>query len=186
MDVLDRFHLFVRRADELAARPLVRQGGRIEFTVQFEAMRSLRMGTREPDEEQLRSFLMALRPFVSPKEPIFLDRVYNLCHQRLRSETFRNYLVEARKAWKRSTQQGSLRFLVDDQRLSPADAADLWINGYYFHADLEKERRLKQLNPSGGVISRYQFLEYCLDAARQVLYVRNVLLRAIGDGLIDP
>jgi hypothetical protein len=60
----------------------------------------MRFELRQPDEEELRSFLLTFRKFVSEREDVHLFPIHNMLEPLLTSEELRKYLREARSAWK--------------------------------------------------------------------------------------
>lgn len=58
-----------------------------------------KLSTGQPDEDDLRSFLLTLRQFLMPSEPVFLFRMFNLAHKHLTSEELRTDLAASRKEW---------------------------------------------------------------------------------------
>jgi hypothetical protein len=59
----------------------------------------LRLTLGEIDREDLRSFLVDFRVFISDSEPAFLGKIFDLCQQHLTDETTRRYVADARKQW---------------------------------------------------------------------------------------
>ena len=100
MDGLASLELYKARVEELRRTRLIRQGFNPGITLRWERMKGLQFESREPDEEDLRSFLLTFRQFVSEQEPVFLNRIYNLCHKHITSDELRNYLVKSREIWK--------------------------------------------------------------------------------------
>ena len=182
----ERLELFKARANQLADSRLLKRGFNPGISIRYERMRGTIFESREPDEEDLRSFLLTFRQFVSNDEPIFLSSIYNLCRQCLTSGELKGYLVQSRDAWKRALRGRGFKIVFDEGRVTPEEVADLWINGWYFHSDNEKMRRLKSLIPEQQIMARWLFLDFVAEATRQVFYVRNLITVALRDGLIDP
>ncbi|OQX02664.1 MAG: hypothetical protein BWK80_57430, partial [Desulfobacteraceae bacterium IS3] len=60
---------------------------------------SINFKIQEPDEDDLRSFLLTFRHFFSQDEPIFLSKILNLCYQHITDNFIKNELIEIRKLW---------------------------------------------------------------------------------------
>jgi hypothetical protein len=180
LNVSEQLWLFVRRADELRSARMLRNTPTVGFTLQFDQMKGTRVELRQPDEEELRSLLLTLRQFVSDTEPVFLYRIHNLCERHLTSDVLRGYLRQAREQWKRSMKEsvGGMQLVFNGRDWSPEFVADLYINGHYFHSDVDKAATLERLVPAERLLSRYQFLNFVLDTTTQVLYVSNVIRAA--------
>ena len=93
MTVLDQLGLFRDRAEELKNTRFIKDGYSPNITIKLDRMEGSRFISKEPNEEDLRSFLLTFRQFVSPKEPVFLNRIYNLCQKAITSEMLRDYLI---------------------------------------------------------------------------------------------
>jgi len=182
MKVLEQFLLFRARAEELRNTHLIRESFNPGITIKWDRMRGLRFKSREPNEDSLRSFLLTFRQFILNDEPVFLYRIYNLCQKHLTSDKLKNYLSESREIWKKAHKSADITLIYNNQELTPEDVTDLWINGYYFHSDMDKLRILKQLLPHERMLIKNQFLNFLLDATRQVLYVDNIIRVALKDG----
>ncbi len=166
-----------------ATRLLQREFG-FEVSVSWQRMQATRFEMREPDEDQLRSFLLALRQFVAPGEPICLNGIYNLCNRVIDSDRLKDCLREARRAWRKAFKRGGFDFVVDDRTITPEHIYDLWINGHYFHADEHKRRELERLIGPERIFARGLFLDLLVEATRQLLYTGNVVTAALREGLV--
>jgi hypothetical protein len=60
---------------------------------------------------------------------------------------------------------------------------DLWINGWYFHDDVEKRRKLEAL--ADVPVSQWLFIDSVVGATKVVLYVGHVLKIALREGLVS-
>ena len=183
MNTHEQLEMFSARVEQLRNTRLIRQGFNPAITISWDRMKGLRFQSEEPDEETLRSFLLTFRQFVSNNEPVFLNRVYNLCQRHLSSDQLKGYLVESREAWRQAQRSSGIRLVINNEELTPEFVTDLWINGCYFHSDPEKLSRLKQLLPHEGMLVRNQFLSYLVDATRQVIYLGNVVTIALHENL---
>jgi hypothetical protein len=180
----EQLELFVARASDLENSRLLRNDFNPSFSIRWDRVQGLRFESTEPDEEDLRSFLLTLRQFISNDEPIYLFKVYNLCHQHITSDELKGYLIEARQAWSQQLKQGGIRLIVNGQEISPEYITNLWINGYYFHNDPVKMRTLRSLLPHERTLIRQVFLDHMAEATRQVLYVAFIIRVASKESLL--
>jgi hypothetical protein len=180
----DQLEFFVAKVRELQSTRLLQQEFGFEFTVSWQRMEALRFEMRQPEEDHLRAFLLGFRQFVAPGEPICLNAIYNLCHRVIDSQELKGYLIEARSAWKNAFKKGGFNLVVDDRTITPEGIYDLWINGHYFHADIEKRRELERLIGPEAIFTRGLFLDLLVEATRQLLYTGNVVVAALREGLV--
>jgi hypothetical protein len=127
---------------------------------------------------------LTFRQFVSDEEPVYLYRIYNVCQKNITSDELKGYLIEGRKAWRRSLTHGGFKLVWNDTEFQPEKVLDLWINGVYFHNDSAKREFLNHIAPHQKMLLRQVFLNALADGARQVLFVNHIIKSAIKDGLI--
>lgn len=183
MNDIEKSELYKTRTEELKNTRLIRKGFNPAITVQWNNMQGLQFNSSEVDEEDLRSFLITFRQFISPKEPVFLQHIYNLCQRCLASDELKGYLIKSREAWKKAQRNTGIKLIIKGKEITPEDVTDLWINGYYFHNDSEKMAMLKRLLPHESMLVRNHFLNFLVDATRQILYVSNIITIALKEDL---
>jgi len=180
------FDVFVKRAEELRREPAVQEGHfNIELSLKFEAGGPLGATSREPNEALFRSFLLTFRKFVSDNESVYVDRVYNVLYQEIRSDRLRDQMADARREWRAACKVGGMRLVDNGRPMEPAHVMDLWLNGGYFHNDRRKEKALEQLDPLGTLFSRHVFLNHVIDATKYVFFLAQVIVVARRQGLLD-
>jgi hypothetical protein len=182
----ERLELFVHRVRMLSERRLVREGMQSRFNLKFDnASRQLRYKLTQPDEEDLRSFMLDFRFFVAQKDPVYIYKVFKACSDYLDSSFYREQLEKAKAEWKRAyVQMGAFGLVVDGRKLAGQDVLDLYINGHYFHNDVDKAAELRRLN--GGLVpmTRFQFLAVLPDLVNVVFYVGEVVQTGLAEGLL--
>ena len=182
----EHLDLFVFRSAEILNRRVVRSKGlEVNLHLSFDRSTGMRLDSREPDEEDLRSFLMDFRMFISKREPVYLPCIRSLVEQGLDSSS--PLLLDLRKSeevWKRQYQIGMLGLNLNGKQYSPENVLDLWINGYYFHNDKHKRMVLESLLGPGQVLTRQGLLNVTLDGLYYIAYLRNVVLTSRSQGLI--
>jgi hypothetical protein len=184
MDPTERLDRFIARARELGDMRLLKNWPGSNLTIEWHRDRGLRIETANPDEEDLRSFLLTLRQFVSEREPVYLYTIYNIAYQHLLSDELKKGLADARAEWSAFQRRGPVQIKLGQQEFGPEKITDLWINGYYFH-NSDDDHLLRQLaRGPGAVLSRYVLLDYVTEATNQVGFTLATLRYARAHGLI--
>lgn len=179
-----QLQVFHSEVSSLRREPLAKSGWETQVSYSFGKGVGLSIKQEGPDETQLRSLLLALRKFVSGREPVDLNRIYNLLLRHLTSDELKTYLIDARKKWRQAQNLDAVALIVDEKELTPERIADLLINGYYFHVDLEKRKQLN--NVMGDIaLSRFIFLGYMAELLNNVCYVDQVLVWARLGGYLE-
>ena len=184
MTGIDQLLLFIKRAEELCATHLMQTGLKPDMSISHSQKDGTTYQLNEPDEDDLRSFLLTYRQFISPNEPVFINKIYNLCQTHVTNPDGRAFLAKARKHWNDLQKNNNLRLVYMGEALAPSEIQDLWINGYYFHNDTAKKARLEKLSNGFQIIFRHQFLAFVTEAARHILYVAGQLKYAFESGEI--
>ena len=184
MNVVEQFTLFGERVKELCNTRLAKQGLEVEMKISFNHETGTTINSKEPDEDDLRSFLLAFRQFVSEREPVFLPRVYNLGERSVENAELKGYLRLSKEKWKQAHHDAGFRLLFNERELTPEYVADLYINGHYFHNDEGKRAEIQRSDPLELLFIRTQFLKYLVDATRQVLAVDWVIQKALSGNLV--
>jgi len=181
----EQYDLFVVRAKELLDRRIVRSHGlQATFNLNWHCQAGLNLNIPQPDEEDLRSFLVSFRPFVSNDDPVFVNRVHNLLWEDIESDQIRAQLRLARSHWDRACKDGLVALRLNGTRLDSTEVLDLWINGIYFHNDSRKRARLQNLDPVSLFFARFKLLDHLVIATRYIVYLGNLVIGARSDGLL--
>jgi hypothetical protein len=138
----DAFDLFVEKAKELASRRLIQDGFETGLVIRAGGAEGLSVEQPEPDEEDFRSFLLALRPFISKGEAIYIDRIYNLIETNVSDPALRAAARSSRETLKAAA--SGAEFKIND--IDPAEIADLFIKGRLFHSDPASRATLDALS----------------------------------------
>lgn len=186
LDEMDAIGVFLQKVDELGRTRLIERTTQIGYTLKYDQTAGMSFESREPDEEDLRSFLLTFRRFVAQGDPVNIGRIHNIADRRVTSDDLRRHLREAREHWRRDVQVGGMSLVFNGKQISPEYVADLFINGHYFHDEPDKRAKLVSLTePLEYLLVRHHFLNFIVDGARQVFYVANVLNIAIRDGVFE-
>lgn len=181
-DETEQLRLFVFRAEQLLASRMLRGGFDAGFSINFDRQTGLRFTATEPDEEDLRSFMLTFRQFTSPNEPVHLAKVCNLLEQRLNDAELREAVRGIRAEWKSAQRVGLMAVNIDSRDYKPEHVLDLFVNGYYFHNDAAKRDLLNSLGPVGQFLARRQFLNLVVDGVRVIGAVSHVITSALEAG----
>jgi hypothetical protein len=176
--------LFVKRAEELRTSTFIQKGFVPSLQVERSGTAPANTIISEPDENDFRSFLLTYRQFISNKEPIYIYKVFKLCGKHITDPTGRRLFASARGKWKALERGGTLQLVENGRKIPSTEIQDLWINGYYFHNDPDKSRRLNTLSNGFQKAFRYQFLAHVYEATRVILYVADQLTYAFKVGAV--
>ena len=170
-------NLFLDRAAELFGTRLARSGGLdTSFSINFDRATGARFSISNPDEEDLRSYLLTYRQFISNDEPVFVNKIHNvLWHNLDSSSKYREGLAEAQGHWRQQCRQGMIALSIDGKALPPELLQDLWINGHYFHNDSRKRQDLMAMSDMAKLLVRHGFLDQVGVGSRYVAYLSSVI-----------
>lgn len=185
INVTEQLGLFRFRAKQLEEARLLRNSASFGLTIRASSTEGMSFSSQEPDEEDLRSFLLSFRQFILNDDPVYLFKIYNLCQKHITSDKLKKYLVQSREAWKKGLKKGGINLIFNEREITPEYVIDLWINGWYFHNDIEKLTKLQRLLPHEHMLVRQHFLSSLLEATWHVLYVAHIVTVALRDGLVS-
>jgi len=179
-----QLELFYRRVGELAQERLLLKGLRPRLSLKYTTDDGLSTILREPDEVDLRSFVLSFRHFFAKGEPVHLYSIYALCDRLISSDELRGYARQSREHWKEALTRSGIGMNFNGREITPEHITDLWINGHYFHSDQDKMRELESLMRFDLKVSRFLFLSFLCDATRQVMYLGDVVGVGLRKGLV--
>jgi hypothetical protein len=192
LSLIQHLELFRERAEELRQTRFLRDtlfrgyGFKIEAQQvpgtldKYEATFSL----SDFDVEDLRSFLTLFRRFFLKDDPVInLFSIYNLCHQHLINEQYKDFLVKSREIASYALKNSSFQLKIAEAEMTPEHISDVWINGYYFHDNTDHLNFLRSLPPFyTEVVLKTYFFDYLRDMTMQIIYTNNVINAALNDG----
>jgi hypothetical protein len=183
---VEHLNYFAQRVEQLQQLRIFDEGNwRSSFTLNWDRAKGMTLGAKQPDEELFRSFLLEFRRFITqgPRgdQWLWLPRVFNTAHQNITSEQLRGFLVEAREHWTRATRSGDIALVWNDKPMPPAEIADLWINGWYFHDDPAKRDFLSRLRGWERWVVRMHFVNFVTECARITCYAGHVIRVALRE-----
>ena len=182
----ERLRLFGERVKEMRELPYVKQGTPCKFHVGADSSAgTIEYEKQQPEEENLRSFLLLFRHFISKSEPVFIRRVFNDCYRCLTDEFLKTQLAKARDDWDRRMDSGPFTMSVRGEEFSPEYALDLWINGHYFHNDPDKAEALAELGMDSLDLAYLQLTTSLPGLTLIVAYIGMLVDDAFERGLFD-
>ena len=179
---LDRIDAFIARADALGRTRLVRDGCDTGLTLSWDERSPLRTESVEPDQDDLQALMVQLRPFFLKDDPVYLERTLRLAIRLMRHDEFRSYLENVRQQWRHAAASGPMQLEVNGRDVGARELAELWMNGFYFHTNLEIQSFLSRLWPQA--IIRQRFVWFLFDAVGVVRYTGNLLAIARRENLL--
>ena len=174
--VARRFGLFIEQADRLAGRRLVRSGLDTSLAITVGGGQAT-VSWKRPDDEE---FLVDLRPFISDREPVFLNTVYNVIELSVTDVGLRQEARTSRRVFRDVEAGADLR--RGDR--SPAQIAGAYIDGT-FHVD--SAAREQSQRPPGFFADMDQWFvnSYCAGVALRVAEVASIVKRALASGAVS-
>jgi hypothetical protein len=185
LSVEEKLKLYVERVDELLQCRFARQGMKSQYQIEWDSeSQTMKYTANEPDEDDLRSFLLLFRHFLSDREPVFVGRIFNDCFRFLNNDHLKGELQKAKDDWKRLLYRaGGMEMIVDEKRLSGEYVLDLWINGHYFHNDTEKRKELSRLLGDILPLVRVKFLSSLPYLTNVIIFLAQVVNKGLEDSL---
>ena len=179
--------LFLERAKELVQTNLAKSGLSIRHNIHYEKDSGLSTEFEEPNENDLRSYLLTFRQFISEGEPIFIGRIYNLCARCLTDDELKRDAADARQYWHLAQRHNGMKLIVNGREYTASEVCDWFINGQYFHNDPEHRAKIKEMErfPLDREIFRFHFLNFVIEASRHAMYLRNLIAHAQREGKIE-
>jgi hypothetical protein len=110
---LDAFELFVARSDELSRMRIIRTQGLGSGSISAGANRPAVFRSVEPDEEDLRSYLLTFRRFVSQSELLHIESIHGLCHKHFTSDELLGHIRACQQGWKDHVLQSGFRLNIN-------------------------------------------------------------------------
>jgi hypothetical protein len=183
----ERLELFTYRARASSDRRLVREGMGWTSTISWDHVsQQLRIRPPEVDEEDLRSFLLDFRHFISEREPVFINRIFNDCLRFLKSDELKTEIRKAKDEWEQVfVKSKAFPLIVNGRKITPAYILDLWIDGYYFHSNREKFQELQNMIQASWSLVRMHILQSIPVLTSITSYLGNVVIYALRADLFE-
>ena len=95
-----------------------------------------------PDEDELNSFLVRIRPFLLQKDKIFINTIFNTLKRRSANNETREYLAILHKSYKEQIRGAGLKLNSNGKEYSENDILFAHFNGELFHVRDEEPRKI--------------------------------------------
>jgi len=135
------------------------------------------------DEDDVRSLMMDMRMYLSPKEDVHFPSVTKLLDRRLTDEELRRINRQNREAWRRAM-RGQMGVTVNGKRYTAHDFFKLVVNGELAHLDPEKAAEFADLDPIIQGLGRHAVNGMVIHCLRILVPERNLVRKALEEGLV--
>jgi hypothetical protein len=182
-----QLQMFVDRVQELADTRMMRERQLHNYKPVIKLTTDeASVDGKEPDEDDLKSFLLTFRHFISNDEPIYIYNVFITANKRLKAEHHdkRDFLSIARSEWKKA-ETGLEAFIVDQQQLTALYVLDLYINGRYFHNDPTHADKLREFKKYPIRLDRMRFFLSLQDFTNIINQVGNMVAFGLKNDWFD-
>jgi len=179
---LETYKRFHKKATELRESKLLPQILSVGFSVKGNQS-GFSLTVKKPDETDLRAYLTTFRQFIMKSERIYMDGIYGTLQEHLGDEKFKGYLNKSKVLWQKAHNEAGIALIYNGRELSPLEITDLFLYGDIFHSDVKKEAALNELPPPLRDLFMFQFLEFIHRATIQILYVDQIVNKALEENL---
>jgi len=171
-----RLELFVVKVEDLVGRRgLAEKTVRARATIRFGQTLEAKFDTG--DDEDFRSILMAVRPFMSEKEDVYFYSVLKTFDAHVVDAALRDEVRLVKAEWQRIW-AGGVHIGMGAKIYDPLGAWKLLINGTYFHSDVDLEEEYKALPHEFRLHLGVSVASAVLLSAPLLDHVRQKVLRA--------
>ena len=179
----EKLELFIRKFEELRNTQLAKKGFRIQHVVRI-SPDSVESDLMQPNKPDVREYLLTFRHFISEREDVFLNHIFNICHQRLTSDEMKRSLAQARRSFERAERDIGIPVQFNGRQLTPLQITNMYLDGKYFHNDLEYQQQLDSLPPIADFPRAY-FLNFIINTSKIIDDVYNTVGTALEAGLFQ-
>ena len=178
------FRLFIEQTEKMKKRRIFADGiPRIAYKTKIGGA-NYSFELSAPDEEDYRSFLMDLRPFLLKEESVHYESVHNLLYQRLSDEELKDCCRHNRNDWD-YVKRGVEVFNINGVTYSAIDFFFAVAYGEMFHLDEDKREWLSAMPQSVQDWARFNVYSVGFNAARVISPQANVIRKALEMGAVD-
>jgi len=109
----EKLELFLALVTELETTDLAKKGLGYTHTLKGSRSDGLRQELEQPDENDLRSFLITFRKFISDNSDVYLQGIHDICYRRLTREDYRDDLGKMNERWRKHFTKGWMRLNIN-------------------------------------------------------------------------
>ena len=180
----EKLELFLKTAEELSKTTLAQTGFGFEYTQRWSRDDGiLHSELQQPDENDLRSFLLTFRKFLAQESDVNLQMIHGIIFRHLQREDpdhdIRRDLGAANSKWRSHLAGSSMKLNINGQDRPPELVITMWINGKYFHDDPEYIEEIEQLEKNDPItfdVYRTQFLDGVIATTKYVMWLARNLI----------
>lgn len=184
------FDLYLEQCDALAETDWVRNSQGVGFTLTAKDGKPI-IETRAPSEEAISAVLHRMRPFLLENEPASFLTAASIAGRTVADPRIRGWLKVLRREFSgrdfRETVQIYFRGAsiaapdkpITEQVNTQASFRD-WLNGFEYHRDLEKRRRISGVTQSAPALARTVYLEMLAGAMQAVFELAKLVSALAG------
>jgi hypothetical protein len=146
-----------------------------QITLNIDRTIGLSLEKRFPDEDDLRSFLLIIRPFTLNNEPINYHRILSILRENIIEEKCRRCLHECLRSFNEQITHNGINLQInsicaigdnikiDTTEYEMESIFNLLLNGYYAHQDISKVKELECLKDeyfmnAGEAVAKEMFI----------------------------
>jgi hypothetical protein len=185
----DKLDLFLKLAAELGTTDLAKKGFGYKHSMKWSRTEGFKQEFEQPDENDLRSFLTTFRKFISKKSDAYLQSIHGIFYERLTREEYREDLGKMNTTWRHLFRDGWMRLTINGRECPPERTLYVYINGRYFHDDVDYAEELAQLeqqpDQTAALLHRAQFLEALVGTSKYIDWLAGNLDYCLREGLLD-
>jgi hypothetical protein len=158
---------FAKYAAEMENNSLIKEGIPSSLSVSWTQGVGLKVETKLPNDEQIDAMLMKLRPFLLDNERTNFNDIWNIISKATKSQRVRKHLKALRFLYSGGNLQSvfvagaSSNDVPDGKIVNSEEMLQLWLNGYRFHKNKEKQRIVDAMHgimPPESSIALFLFL----------------------------
>jgi hypothetical protein len=132
-----------------------------------------------PSDDQLAALLLRFRHFYMNDEPANFLKVLKILPRHNRHTDLVAYCKNLREIWQKALFAGLMKISLGDETLNAQQILDLWLNGYHFHTDELKAKKLEELvSVLGADFVKFMLVDV-VTRCSQAIIVLNGALRGV-------
>ena len=178
---------FAKYAGELRESYLVKEGIPSSLNMTWTEGEGLKVNTKLPSDEQIDAMLMKLRPFLLSNERTNFNKVRNILKRAAGNKRFRDHLGTLQLLYSGERQQslfvaGAYSQDQDPKIINSEEMLQLWLNGYRFHKEKEKQKIFEAMHglmPTESSIALFLFL--ITDKVTAILALQRIVALLSGE-----
>jgi len=169
--------LFHNRVNQMKESRIIKENSlRYHISFKINQTKGFNLERTFPDEDDLRSFLLIIRPFTLNNEPIYYHKILSILRNRILEEKCRRCLHECLRNFNEHIRHGGMdlrinsvskigeNIKIDTNEYQKVNIFNLLLNGYYAHQDISKIKILESFKDdyfmnAGEVIAKTMFID---------------------------